>query len=259
MAASLPFLPDWTDEAAYAPLASVEASGFAWEWLRRDRRYASEAMVAAVRDPESVSARRVDPAAAQWGLHSYERPDSCVLAARPVWTSGSHAHVLEAAAHPANPGPDAIDLASFGAALTAVSGTAGDHLLFSDGVRSIRLDIVGRSLSGPVRLIYLLSGLAAAEGPLLVLRRFLVLCRTGRFSPVLHRTAARAARQILLLRTSDALAAGASQREIAAELVTRSAAAPRWRIEAASARLAAQRLVRDARGLAAGGWRRLLR
>lgn len=259
MAAQLPFLPDWTNEGAYAPLSSIEANGFAWEWLRRDEDYVRQAMAAAVHEPQRVCARGDDPSAAQWGLHSYERPDRCALHARPVWTSEFYPQVLEAAAEPSDPDPDAIDLTSLGAALTVVVGMAADHLLLSDGARSIRLDIVGRVRSVPVRLNYILSGLAAAENPLLVLRRFLAFCRTGRFSPALHRPAARAARQILLLRTSDALAVGASQREIAAELVMRSAAAPRWRIEAPSARLVAQRLARDARRLAGGEWRRLLR
>jgi hypothetical protein len=63
---------------------------------------------------------------------------------------------------------------------------------------------------------------------------------------------------VLLLRTSDALEAGACQREIAEHLLGRDAAEPRWRIEAPTLRSRAQRLVRQARWLAAGGYLAML-
>jgi hypothetical protein len=63
---------------------------------------------------------------------------------------------------------------------------------------------------------------------------------------------------VLMLRTWDALTAGADQREIAGELLSRTAVAPRWRSREPSVRSQAQRLVRLARLFSAGGYRVLL-
>ena len=62
-----------------------------------------------------------------------------------------------------------------------------------------------------------------------------------------------------MLRASDALAAGAAQREIAAVLLNAEAEVERWRVIAPTLRARAQRLVRAARRMAAGGYRSLLR
>jgi hypothetical protein len=56
----------------------------------------------------------------------------------------------------------------------------------------------------------------------------------------------------------DTLTAGADQREIAQELLSPTAGVPRWRSRESSVRSQAQRLVRSARGFAAGGYRALL-
>jgi hypothetical protein len=61
-----------------------------------------------------------------------------------------------------------------------------------------------------------------------------------------------------MLRAWDALIAGASQREIACMVFSRSAAGARWRIREPSIRSRTQRLVRSARDFAQGGYRELL-
>jgi hypothetical protein len=62
----------------------------------------------------------------------------------------------------------------------------------------------------------------------------------------------------MMIRAADALAAGAGQREIAEVLLSRSVGEPRWRGREPSIRSQAQRLVRSARLMAAGGYRSLL-
>jgi hypothetical protein len=62
----------------------------------------------------------------------------------------------------------------------------------------------------------------------------------------------------MMLRAWDALRSGAAQREIAEVLLSRSAGEPRWRVREPSVRLQAQRLVRSARAMAAGGYCALL-
>ena len=64
--------------------------------------------------------------------------------------------------------------------MTAADGR--EHLLMSDGLRTVRLDVLAGTLSsGPTELHYRLAGLGSAERPLLTLRRFLALWHTAGF------------------------------------------------------------------------------
>jgi hypothetical protein len=114
-------------------------------------------------------------------------------------------------------------------------------------------------MKGPVKLSFLLTGLDGLEGRILVLKRFLALWRTGSFRRSLHPPPVQAARWVTMLRAHDALVAGASQREIAARLLSPEASEPLWRIAAPSLRSRVQRLVRSARSMAGDGYRELLR
>ncbi len=247
---------DWTEAAAYAPLLGADRSILAWEWLRRDPAY-REAASAAI--PGRGGAGR--ETATDWGLLEFEPPERTAPEARPLWTAQVHPPVLEAEATRAILAADAVDLDRLSPFVTiACDGAGGEHLLLSDGLRAIRIDLVaGTVRAGPAQLRYLISGLQAAERPLLTLRRFLAFCRTRHFSSALHPPDSRAARFVLMLRVQDALAAGATQREIASVLLSREAAAERWRVSAPTLRARAQRLVRAARLMAAGGYRGLLR
>lgn len=245
---------DWRDAAAYAPLLAADRSLFAWEWLRRDSHYRAAA------ERSVASARREDSAAAAFGLVAYECPDRAVPNARPLWRSDIHPQVLSVESVEAARPEDHFDLGRMGDLATVVSGSHGEHLLLSDGLRMVRLDgLCGVFSRGPACLRYRIEGLAAAEPRLLTLRRLLALCRTGRFARSLHAAEPRARRWVLMLRTWDALAAGADQRQIAEILLGRSAAEPRWRSREPSLRSQAQRLVRSARSFAAGHYRTLLR
>lgn len=248
---------DWRDAEAYAPLLQVGRPGFAWEWLRRNDRY-REAAARALKAEASGTARLVgDPhqGAERWGLHAFEAPELDAIAARPVWRREMLPYVLEADAVDEGGGEDRFDIGRLSHLATLIRDRAAEHLLLSDGRRALRIDIVSGTLGGgPALLRYRLAGLSRIEAPLLVLRQVLTLWRTGQFSRGLHRPERRAARWILLLRTHDALAAGAGQREIAGELVGRQAAARHWRVEASSLRSRAQRLVREARRMAVGGY-----
>lgn len=245
---------DWKEAGAYAPLLDADRPIFAWEWLRRDPDYRAAAAFGA---EDGAGA----PAAALWGLHRFEDPGRGASEARPLWRARDHPYVLKAKAAPSAAPSDAFYVQRL-AALATVDAEhgGGEHWLLSDGLRAIRLDLVdGTASRGPVELHYLLAGRASANGPLLALRRLLVLVETGRFSRTLHPRQPKARRWILALRAHDALAAGASQREIAARLLGDAAAEARWRVDAASLRSQVQRLVRAARGFAGGGYRALLR
>ena len=259
MAARNGYAPDWRDAAAYEPLLDADRSLFAWEWLRRNRSYrtaAERALQAFVAD----SPNECGDAPGRWGLHAFEGPGVTVPEARPVWGSEVHPFVLPVHAVPSG-GEDAFDLERFDALWRlVVAADAREHLLISDGIRTIRIDVLSGSMrDGPARLHYLLSGFAGTEWPLVTLRRLLTLWRTGRFSAALHPSEARAGRLVLMLRVHDALASGATQREIAAQLLSGDARQDRWRVTAPSVRSRAQRLVRNARAMASGGYLALLR
>lgn len=255
-------LPDWQDAAAYAPLLGADRSIFAWEWLRRDSSYRRVAGRSSGRvRAGGAGVRRGSLEAERWGLHAFEPGNLAAPAARPVWSAATHPAVLPAVSATAADPEDVFALERFAPLATVVANPRrGEHLLLSDGLRSIRLDLPSATLaSAPAALEYRISGIVAAERPLLTLRRLLALLRTGRFSRSLHPPEPRARRWVLLLRAHDALAAGADQRAIASILLSRSAAEPRWRSRASSLRSQAQRLVAGARRMAAGGYRELLR
>jgi hypothetical protein len=243
-------LPDWRDAAAYAPLLGADRSLFAWEWLRRDPDY-----IEAADENDAGDARARD-----FGLVRFEAPDRHVPAARPLWVAEIHPYVLQLRGGVEGGPEDSFALERFAILATLANSTPNDHLLLSDGLRTVRLDgPAGTFTSGPRKLHYALQGLAAAERPLVTLRRFLALCRSGHFSRALHRSEPRARRWILMLRAHDGLLAGASQRDIARVLLSRTAGEPRWRSRESSVRAQAQRLVRSARQISAGAYRLLLR
>ncbi|MFN3946406.1 MAG: DNA -binding domain-containing protein [Allosphingosinicella sp.] len=265
--ARTPTRPDWRDAASYEILLDADRAAFAWEWLRRDPLYAGAASGAL---PDKATA-----AAAAWGLHAFENPSVAVPVARPFWTRDAHSLVLDAcaelrsedsqasgsgtAAGPAWSRSDLFDLQRIRPQAMLLPGRTATHLLLSDGLRSIRLDVAGAALDQPVRLHYRFAGLASVEAPLLVLRRLVSFWRSGRMSLALHPRETKARRWIALLRTADAREAGVSQREIAAALLSGDAALAGWRLETPSLRSRVQRLVRVAQQMGAGGWRRLLR
>ncbi len=250
--------PDWRDQAAYASLLNADRSLFAWEWLRRDPEYRAAAEAAL---SEGARTRQAPSGAERFGLVAFEAPDLTVPEARPMWRSDVYRFVLPVdVRRGAVPAGDTIDVARMSDLARILADGGAEHLLLSDGLRSIRLDgPSGAFTSGPVCLRYSIEGLMAAEAPLLALRRILALCRTGRFSRSLHPREVRARRWILMLRAYDGLIAGADQRQIAEQLFSNSVVEPHWRSRESCVRSQAQRLVRSARQFAAGGYRWLLR
>lgn len=251
---AFPDLPDWRDAGAYAWLLDTERCGFAWEWLRRDLRYREKALLALERGSESD---RGDASAREWGLHRFEDPRQDFLQARPVWAANRYAWVIDASAK-AGSGTNAFDLAELAGLSKLVEDGASEHLLLTNGFRSLRLDIAGSVSRGPATLTFTLSGVRQLAQPLLLLARFHSLALTRTFAPALHPPLARAARFIQVLRTADALRTGASQAEIAEVLFSPMLERARWRVHSGSLRLRAQRLARTARNVAAGGFWTLL-
>lgn len=180
---------------------------------------------------------------------------------RLVWSATVDPSVIVCTAEPiAIDHPDACHISQLALATTTVVGLSGtEHLAISDGLRRIRLDVVdGTLLSGSVRLHYRLAGFSDAEPQLITLQRLLAFHRLGRFARGLHPRESKAERWVMMLRAHDLSVAGASQREIAAELFG-SDASREWRTRSDYLRLRIQRLLRDADDLIHGGYLDLLR
>ncbi len=104
-----------------------------------------------------------------------------------------------------------------------------------------------------------LGGGAAAAAQLLPLQRFLHLVRHRRFTRSLCRHDPRTSRWVTMLRIHDALCDGASHRDIGLALFGQDRIERDWTGDSDSLRSRVKRLVRDARIMAQGGYRCLLR
>lgn len=238
-------IPDWRDERGYRVMLHAQRSAFAWEWLRRRVDFREAAFERLNRAPSSRLLD--DPEALRWNLHRFEDPRLAASLARPVWRREAHPWVLLAVAHPSGDVDDRFDLSRLDRFAKLLVSPLGERLLLSDGSRSIRLDLEGASLScGSARLSFMLSGLATLGPLLVVLGRLRSLVLSNRFVPSLYPPFARTSRLILLLRTCDAIAAGASQADVAEHLLRGQFERSRWRIHSPSVRSQAQRLVKSA-------------
>lgn len=188
-----------------------------------------------------------------------ENPEAEAPEARIIWHADLDPGTLTVVAEPLESlSADAFDTELLAPWLHIVTDDAGEHAVLSDGLHHLRLDVVrGSILDGPVVLHYQLRGIATAQIKVLPLRRLIDLCRQRRFSSTLYPLDRRVERWTLTLRVHDAIASGATQREIGRVLFDADFTAPTRDAESLRARV--RRLVSDARLLARGGYRNLLR
>lgn len=178
------------------------------------------------------------------------------------WRSDWDASVLTAEAIPiAAESADAFDITAFRRFATILQcQDASEHLLLSDGMRRIQLEIKrGTLLQGQVKLHYDLSGLDGLEAKMMTLRRLVLLCRHGRFPNGLFPPERRALRWAQMLQAYDGASAGAAYRDIACALFGEETVTEDWGGRSDYLRLRVQRLVRSATDLVNGGYRHLLR
>ena len=235
--------PNWRQESAYHALFGADPCAFAWEWLRRTPAYKA-AWETYGRDRGGVRAAR------RFGLVSLEDPAAAVPTARPVWSRVILPDVLTAhVENIAAPRSERIDLRRLAPLVTIVIGSdETEHLLFSDGRRFLRIDVVEGTLIGcPSSLSYLLTGLTRLAGPIASLNRLARLVRAGSFDQERSAALMRHHRWVAELRVADALASGNDQQSIARAMFGELIADRRWRVENASYRRKVQRLVGEAR------------
>lgn len=197
------------------------------------------------------------------GFTFAEHPGRAAPDARIIWHADLDPGALRVLACLANPDdPDSLDPDRLVPWLSvAVDNDGLQHAVLSDGWHHIRLDLETGSLTSgkPVVLHYRLQGLRSAERRILPLRRFLHLCRHRRFAASLFPADARVPRGLLLLRVHDALQSGATQRDIAQAVFGAARAERDWTHPSESLRSRVRRLVVEAREMARGGYRGLMR
>lgn len=182
--------------------------------------------------------------------------------ARIIWRADLDPGTLRVDAVPSDPlDPTSLQLASLATWLTVVPDQEGlEHAVISDGRNRIRLDLASGHLTGnrAVQLRFHFENLAAAQAGVEPLQRLLALIRHHRFVRTLFPHDPMIARGLMVLRVHDALGAGASQREIAAVLFGEGRVENEWDGRSDSLRSRVRRLAREARNMAAGGYRSLL-
>lgn len=205
---------DWRDPSAYEALLDCRRSGFAWEWLRRRCDYRA--------------VWRSQSAVASFGLVRPEPPDFPVPKARPIWSRSADPSVLRGFARP-------------GQAFTLVP-LAAYATSFSPLRHSRRFPAIQ-----PVDIEWRLNGVATALPAALALQRLISLTAHQQFVSRQFPPEARASRWAAALRAHDALAAGASLRDIAVVLYNLKSGGYRWRTETPDARSRVGRLAKLAR------------
>jgi hypothetical protein len=182
--------------------------------------------------------------------------------AKLIWSADLDPGTIEVEALPSRYGAaDAIDPAQFARWLSIAGGAdSREYSVISDGYRRIRLDVVGGSLrKGPVVLRYHLEGISALRPRVLPLRRLLAICTHRRFIASLFPPDPKMARLTDMLRVHDGLAEGASLAELCEALYgeARGQGCPAQGSDSLRSRV--RRLAREARAMAAGGYRQLMK
>lgn len=155
--------------------------------------------------------------------------------------------------------PDAVSAEMLRPWFSSIIDQSGEHVVLSDGLRRIRIDVKNGDLShGPVVLMFLIEASRSAPCNVMPLRRALEVIARGRFPANMFPPQPRAQRALALLRVHDAVADGATHREIAEALFGRDRVKLAWKGVSDSMRSQVRRMVSAARVLSAGAYQGML-
>lgn len=196
---------------------------------------------------------------ASGGFTFAESPEVDAPEARIIWHASLDPGTLPVVATPSTAGhPDAIVPEALAPWLAVSTDGGGEHAVLSDGWHHIRIDVTEGSIAdGPVILGYRFRGLVSAKTKILPLRRLIDLSQRRQFLANLYPPDRRVGRWIAALQIFDAVAAGASQREIVRALYGEMTGEDAGRRDD-SLRSRIRRLAREAASLARGGYRHLM-
>ena len=254
----------WPDAADYHYLEHTSRTQFAWEWLRRDPDYRK--LIPSIRRTTARGFTIIEPAPAicreRWGCLFIEDADITVPDVPILWDPCLDTSILRVEARAAVTDRAGIfDLDRYASKAVLVKGdSGGEQCLLFEGRHHIRLHVIaGTLLNGPVMLRFEIGWSEPFEPAISTLRRFLNLCRSGEMPPERPVPDRTAHRTILVLRVHDALAKGASIRDIGILLFGLARIEAEWRDPGESLKSQCRRLIASARAMADGGYKELLR
>jgi len=132
-------------------------------------------------------------------------------------------------------------------------------VLLDDGAHQIQLHVTNGTLSnGPACLHYHAAGFSVLDAKLRTLARLHAFQRLGRFSRTLFTPEPAAPKWARALQAWDGVAAGASQREIAAAIFGEATVRAEWGGRSEFLKARTQRLIRFGKEMVDGGYRKLL-
>lgn len=254
----------WPAASDYDYLASVDASGLAWEWLRRDPAYRLLDAGRCCRTPDGVTIiEAASPAAAaKWGCLHIEDPHLRCSDATILWSARVDPSVLRVdAVPPQSSDGNPFDLRRWASLACLVKqADGGENLLLHDSLNSIRLNIMsGSVLDGPVALRFDIHDADPVDPMIDTLRRLLHFQRTGAI-PVRSLPGVRRHQRVAMaLRVHDALSQGASIRDVGIMLFGFDRVDAEWEASGESLKSASRRLIALARSMASGEYLTLLR
>ncbi len=158
--------------------------------------------------------------------------------------------------------PDAFDLRQLGLPMRILRGGGQEEIAIDSGQVIVRLSVAaGTLLAGPVRLTYRIEGRRLLSRRLLALQQLDALMRLKRVPKPLRPELPerRKDRNLLLLRTIDALARSKPARAVAIELFGADCVETDWAHESDYLRMQTRRLIDAAKRLVNGGYLKLLR
>lgn len=246
----------------YTYLDHADAADLAWEWLRREPAYRKLTPSSPIEGPFGCKLFQLATPELQqtWGCLNIARSDGTAAETQLLWSATADPWVLSVAALP--PGPlagTAFDLAEWGDRVTIVAGSHAEHVLIRSRRGQLRLDVCnGTILHGPVRLFVDLTprnSQAQCTARLDWFRDALLHDNADRIGPRRDRAHGR---QIAALRTFDALAEGASIRDVAIVLFGEARVRADWLDPGESLKSTCRRLIVLARRMGDGGYRSLL-
>lgn len=252
--------PDWRNAEDYCHMLDYDATNWAGEWLSRNPEFLADL------DPAACCSRK-DALCADHGVSVVTCAGTCALSrwgvrccltngGRPLffWLPQHNSHVLEVEA--VTDQANGFDLRSCSLLKAVLRGKAKTHLLFSDGARTLQIDVQGVfDLDKPVSFRGAVQGWQEFATKPLNLLRICQLYRQGRLVKALYPKEQKARRWIELLRAWDGLQAGAKQRDVADVLFGTWAAHEGWE-DGCRARV--QRLMKSAKRMVGGGHLALL-
>lgn len=254
----------WPDASDYDYLASVDASGLAWEWLRRAPAYRllDVGRRSRTRDGVTIIEAASPAAAAEWGCLHIEDPHLAASDAMIIWSAQVDPSVLRVEVVSSWPSDGvSFDLRRWASIACLVKQADGsENLLLRVGLNSIRLDIMsGSLLDGPVAFRFDIHGADPVDPMIETLRRFLHFQHNGVIPARSMLGVRRHQRVALALRVHDALSQGASIRDVGIMLFGFDRVDVEWEASGESLKSASRRLMALARSMASGEYRTLLR